>query len=243
MKIHTNQAGVAPLVIVLSILVVGVVGFAAYRVGKSDNKSNNEATATNTNSQPIASQQPEKTIPEGFEEYRNKELGFKFIYPEGWGEVEFKDNKSPETAKGKNYTLSFTKKPEMKATIRTKDFKFSDTYGRGGAYFDAPTTWKEASSDQKDTPWNDRDEFGYIVVSKTDNRIIFQSCSGFTSSALMGTYVKLSSSAEVGYFYYLLRGHRDDGSGADLRGCENMAKLFQPIVKEFTQFAESIETL
>ncbi len=107
MKIYKNQAGIAPLVIILSILVLGVVGFAAYRVGKSDNKSNNEAIATNTNSQPLASQQPEKTIPEGFVSYENKELGVKFAYPSEWGVVEVKKENLQGSSAGSGEDNSF----------------------------------------------------------------------------------------------------------------------------------------
>ncbi len=79
MKLTKNQSGISHIILVLLLLVaVGVVGYVGYKVGTSK-----KAPANNTDSTDTIKKEESK-VPEGFVEYDNKELGFKFAYPKEW---------------------------------------------------------------------------------------------------------------------------------------------------------------
>ncbi len=128
-----NQKGFAHLVIVLIIVIVlAGAGFAGWRI--YDQRKNTNINTTSTTSSKTTEEKPKSTIPDGFVEYENKELGFKFAYPKGWGEVTFSEGfemTKKHLTKGYEYDISFSKNKLITAGIRSTDWEHNGL-GHGG---------------------------------------------------------------------------------------------------------------
>ncbi len=148
MKLSKSQAGFTAVHMLLILVLLGIIGFTGWKVydaGKSA-KPAESSTAT------PAVKKEESKIPDGFVEYENKELGFKFAYPKDWGEVKVdkvdnKNNETPDT-KGMVYRFSFSARqstlsqgsngysPELDITAIATDAVlpatgFNESYARG----------------------------------------------------------------------------------------------------------------
>ncbi len=246
MKIHKSQSGFSPVHVVLILVLVGIIGFTGWKVydaGKPTKMVDSNAVTPDAKKE--SNRAEENKIPDGFTEYENKDLGFKFIYPQSWGEVQVNKTETESLASGSSYRLSFLLKKEINASFRSKDWKMKEGVGgRGGAYWDAPLTFSTATENAKDVVWNeDPVPYAAKVLKKDNHLVLLERCADFTSAVTMEAYIKLNSAYDVGYFYYLLRGPKADGSGVDLTGCDNLDKLFEPIKKEFTDFVSTIKPL
>jgi hypothetical protein len=81
-----SQTGFSHIILPLLIVVLGAAGFTGWKVYEASKNPKSAQTSTvATTPPPPTPAQPSETIPEGFIEYRNEELGFKFAYPEEWG--------------------------------------------------------------------------------------------------------------------------------------------------------------
>lgn len=98
MKRKMNQRGFAAIEVVGILVLIGIVGFVGWRVydasqnsGKSyDSASQSDPSLTtkkksSTITPPPADQPSPYKVPDGYTEYKNTTLGFKFAYPKSWG--------------------------------------------------------------------------------------------------------------------------------------------------------------
>jgi type II secretory pathway pseudopilin PulG len=83
--------------ILLVLVLVGIIGFAGWRVYESQKATNksldNAANASNVVKPGEKQAAEEYKVPEGYTVYENKNLGFKFAYPEKWGQLQDKSGK------------------------------------------------------------------------------------------------------------------------------------------------------
>ena len=113
MKKRNNQSGIAHIALILIIVLIAGLGFAGWRVYtvNQENKKLKD-TASKTETKPASKEEaPKSTIPEGFVEYENKELGYKFVYPKTWQLIK---NAAPQHA-------------DTSISLRTTDFKEQET--------------------------------------------------------------------------------------------------------------------
>lgn len=123
-KLQNNQRGIAHLAIVLVILAIGLVGFAGWYVWDS----NKEASQT-IDDLPSGQQNNQEKLPEGYVEYRNQELGFRFAYPEEWGTAKIEpgwETQEKHSVSGSDYLITFSANKDIEAAIQTKDWKHND---------------------------------------------------------------------------------------------------------------------
>lgn len=138
MKLTKNQSGISHILLVLLLVVViGGVGFTAYKVGTSKKTPTNSSAATE-NTKKEETKTEEAKIPEGFVEYENKELGFKFAYPKEWGTASQGVSFEGSHAKtGSEYLIKFDKNEKVTAAVRSKDYEHDPEMGHGGSYTSA----------------------------------------------------------------------------------------------------------
>ncbi len=142
MKLYKNQSGIAPVVVVLLLVLVGIVGFAGWRVYDSQKKTNESLDRAASNIETITKQKNESKIPEGFVGYENKELGFKFAYPKEWGDISQKQfSKECLTSAdtytkvvGDKYDFYFSKNNEKHINVTTDDFRITSGQVKCGFY-------------------------------------------------------------------------------------------------------------
>lgn len=85
-----NQKGFSVIEILIVIVVVGLLSAVGWLVyDRQTSKSTNSTLMSDTTPKPSTntSTTPSETLPEGFIEYTNKELGVKFNHPKRWGTV------------------------------------------------------------------------------------------------------------------------------------------------------------
>ncbi len=133
-----NQTGVAHLIAILIVIVVGIVGFTGWKV--YDSQKGTKQSLDNSNKSDIVKSESKKAevkkdepkIPDGFAVYENKEFGFKFAYPKEWGKVTIKDTRyGGDQDKGKRWGLVFDGNKNITAGLTSKDWVPAG--GRGGA--------------------------------------------------------------------------------------------------------------
>lgn len=190
--------------------------------------------------------QPEataSTVPEGFVEYKNEEIGISFMYPKEWGEVTVKETLGDgRTTSGTDVRLSFSSSSRSGVTLYSRDYKILQG-GRGGAYWDAPTAFRDAQVE--DAAWDIDRGYAQKIFINEENLKISASCSDFTASITLNAYPKLSTheTFDTGNFYFLIRDAKSDGSGIDLDGCDEISTLVKEYQDDFLQFARSIQVL
>jgi hypothetical protein len=116
-----NKKGFSAVGIILAIVVIGFIGFVGYYVWST---SNNTAPETSGSTEDL--QDPEQTVkkvdtPNGFVEYVNEELDFRFIYPEDWGSVVITAPSGVHS--GEKHIISFSDTRNVYGAITTADFK------------------------------------------------------------------------------------------------------------------------
>lgn len=86
----TSTASKSKLPLVLSIIaLVLLVGIGSYYLGKQSMQKNTPVPTPIPTLKLSPTKEPqESTIPEGYIEYTNEDLGFSFAYPQEWGQVQ-----------------------------------------------------------------------------------------------------------------------------------------------------------
>lgn len=118
-----DQSGFTAIHVVLILVLLGIIGVAGWKVydaGKASVKP-----AATTSPVPAAKKEAPK-IPDGFVEYQNKELGFKFAYPKDWGEVQFSTHDGAEG--GKSFHGTFSSKSVITFGGLSEDFREGRVY-------------------------------------------------------------------------------------------------------------------
>jgi len=85
MKLSKSQSGFSSVVIPLILIALGIIGFTGWKVYQTSNTI--EPAASSTIPTPDPKPETIPNTPEGFVEYRNEELGFRFAYPKEWGSL------------------------------------------------------------------------------------------------------------------------------------------------------------
>ena len=237
MRTQTKQHGFSLIEGLLIILVVSALSGMGWYVwnAQKDKETDKPANAVNAST----AEKEEDNIPRGFVAYENKEIGFRFAHPKDWGTVKLEPN-DPKN-KGFGYYLSFSEKSEVRASFRTKDFEWPAGYGRGGAYFDAPTSFTAVKLGENDTQWDATNGYAAKSFETGTDYLLVGRCSEFTGSVTLEYYEQLRSQYDVGYFYYLLE--PKENQQADMTGCDDLDSKFSPIKKEFTTFTDTIKPL
>lgn len=221
----------------LLILVITVISFAGWYVwnnGQDDKTDDNARTTATTKKQQSTNTQKD----DGLTPYENKEIGVAFRYPAEWGTVHVEPNTSAATGKG--YYVKFSNKNNVGASFSTKDFTVNA--GRGGAYYDAPTTFALASENATDHSWDGLD--ATKIYEKTSTNILYAQCESFNGSIALEQYTKLNTQYDVGYFYYLLGGKEGIVNAKSPEDCGgDIDKLFAPAKAEFTPFISTIKAI
>lgn len=129
MKLSKNQSGILHIAAILAVILLGIIGYTGWRVYSANMKIKPAVTTTSTPS--VKKEEPKKSsIAEGFVEYENKDLGFKFAYPKEWGTTaaEAQDN-TKFGGKGQLNTVKFSNKKEALLYFNTADY---DAFPGGG---------------------------------------------------------------------------------------------------------------
>lgn len=137
MHIQKNERGFGALAILLVVILIGVIGFAGWYIYQNEQGDTTENTAANE----AADRTEEgRTIPDGWTDYNNNELGFAFAYPEDWGEITI-DETTGES--GESYIASFTDNATVSFSGATLDYRAA----RGGGVFTGHNKgWEEEGS-------------------------------------------------------------------------------------------------
>jgi hypothetical protein len=134
MKIHKSQTGFSPVHVLLLLILVGIIGFTGWKVYDANKSASNTDSSAPAKANNVAVTPPtQATIPEGFVEYKNDELGFKFAYPKEWGEVKVEPGaETDHLVSGSEYQLSFSLNASVTAGLKSKDWKHDPNAGHGG---------------------------------------------------------------------------------------------------------------
>lgn len=127
MKPTNSQSGFTPIHLLLLLVIFGIIGFAGWKVYDASKTVNQPKAAT---APAPAAQKAESKVPDGFVEFKNEELGFKFAYPKEWGNIEI--DKSDNTTSGRLgqlYYGEFSIKKNVKLIYNTADY---DAFPGGG---------------------------------------------------------------------------------------------------------------
>lgn len=132
-----NQKGFTVLEIVLILALIGVIGFAGWNWYVANQESEPaESREEVTDSADEEDEEEVYTVPEGWTEYANSDLGFAFAYPEEWGQV--KVSKESMAEDPKSFQGNFSNS-DVSFGISAKDHfqKIAEMgVGRGGAMYD-----------------------------------------------------------------------------------------------------------
>lgn len=133
MKIRKFEQGFSHLAILLIVLVLGVVGYAGWRVYQSSQEEDSsQQAAAPAAAEPEAEGAGGCVAPEGYVTYTNEEIGFCFAYPEGWGEVALHDGVvDPDYEPAGSYRGSFSLNQDASFGVIPTTWTYSGP-GRGG---------------------------------------------------------------------------------------------------------------
>lgn len=90
-----NQNGFSAVEVVIVVLAVGLLGFGGWYVlykNKSKETTGTSMSVTQKDATAEAKVEESYDIPVGYTLYENKEIGFKFVYPEEWGKLTTKNS-------------------------------------------------------------------------------------------------------------------------------------------------------
>jgi hypothetical protein len=168
-----NEKGFGAVGILLIIAALGIIGFAGWRVYKANQEA---PQAPNNNSAEQSKTTPqEETIPQGWEKYENKDLGFSFAYPAEWGEVV--QNDGYESYEGGHYLFSFSENDQFKVAAKTADYKYTGM-PRGGLHVDGFTDFDERYQEILKFEQGLEGYEGGDVVAKSANSIVYTGIDG-----------------------------------------------------------------
>lgn len=114
--------------IFLAILILLVVALAL--APGNDNKDTTNQNTNNTNQQNDNqqtnnnqnTQQDNGDCTETLRQFSNTDLGFRFCYPQAWGDVSVQDARFAATDAGSRYRLTFSKKPEVNLGVQSDNW-------------------------------------------------------------------------------------------------------------------------
>lgn len=126
-----NQLGFTLVETLLVLLVVLVIGFGGYYVwGQQQVEDNDEASQViDSDAVPSDDEATLSEIPDDFVLYQDSDIGFEFIHPEAWGDVEV--NRFDMEHDGAQYSIDFSSS-EVMGSIATADFEFTGPPMGGG---------------------------------------------------------------------------------------------------------------
>ncbi len=116
MKLH--QKGIANSGLFLALLVILVAGFSGWRVYEASVKP--KLAKVNQSPESEIEQAHTTSVPNGFSEYQNTELSFRFVYPKTWGDV-VSHTQTPVA--GKDVYLTFSNNEKGSIEAASHDYK------------------------------------------------------------------------------------------------------------------------
>lgn len=132
MKTYKNQQGFSHLAILLIVLVLGVVGYAGWRVYQNNQGEDTQQQAAPAAAEPAAEEAGGCEAPDGYTIYNNEEIGFCFAYPTEWGDVALHDGViDPDYEPAGAYRGSFSTNVNASFGIIRTDWEYTGP-GRGG---------------------------------------------------------------------------------------------------------------
>ncbi len=137
-----NQNGftlVEGLLIIIALSLIVGVSYFVYSVQKDNNKNDTSNSKVKQDT-PDSATTP-STIPDGWTEYKNQELGFSFAHPKDWGTVTVSPTTFEHTGKG--YSVSFSG-TDIKGMVASEDYGYTGP-GRGGIYWEVNGSYSEMS--------------------------------------------------------------------------------------------------
>ncbi|HEX9679007.1 MAG TPA: hypothetical protein VGA08_00060 [Candidatus Saccharimonadales bacterium] len=159
-----SKSRILMLILLILLVVGGALAWVWFALGDdaNTNQDTNQATATISSYEdcvdagyPVAESYPEQcsvpggetftrelsedekketSIPDGYIEYNNEELGFSFAYPEEWGEVSLSERSGLPAIVGSEYQIKFSNVSTIKAEVDTTDYKNTGGVGSGYSY-------------------------------------------------------------------------------------------------------------
>ncbi len=112
-KPKSSKKVLLPVIVVLTLIIGGGLTFASYRLFQNKSKQQVVKTPLETKVEKEQESFKEEFVkPAGFVEYENKELGFKFAYPQDWGTPKLT---TKDGVKGKSYSVTFYPGPKYVA--------------------------------------------------------------------------------------------------------------------------------
>ncbi len=186
---------------------------------------------------PAASAEPTPTAtPSRLLHFSDGSLELSFDYPKEWGTVSVTTEEQQCFAKGEGHRLRFADQPEIGATVRSSDYRWSQACARGGAYWDSPALFIEMAA-FTDRAWDPVAFEGRWVIERSPTRLIAADCSSFVNFAGLDGWAKPGGLRfDVVHIYQRIR----DGSHLD--GCERGLDFFAAVTPDFTAVVRSVKT-
>lgn len=141
-SMKNNQKGFSVVEILIVVVIVGLVGTVGWLVyDRQKNKNNDQQATTNSSEQKkeVSKEEPQaETLPAGYVNYENKELGIKFNHPKSWGEVSVSQRarNREDFEPIKTHFISFSERTKFVIKISPNNWKFTG----GQSSWDFPET-------------------------------------------------------------------------------------------------------
>ena len=192
MTLQQNQSGFSITHFLLVLLIIGALGFAGWRVYEARQEDN--SPKKNSNDSTTQKEEPAEkeiyTVPDGYVIYENKEIGFKFAYPEQWGkltpnteseyDLDVEGPEIPLTSDGLNTSLRVfaAKVDSFRMSVRYKGRVIQRPEATGGTY-----VWKVAEAiDLPDVKVGEPYEFQPKVAFQLDGLVVYDFWTGHATA-------------------------------------------------------------
>lgn len=251
-----RQQGFSALEGVLVILILVILGGAGWFVWDSNQKTKDSLNRAQQGSSASTGYKAGQKTPEGRIRYESSELGFAFVYPKEWGEVEIKGGRGEEYD-GLKYSIVFSKlssdsdvqyegQKYAVGQIKSSDYGLIDGGGSGidfvgpGAtsYSEAVESYKEADGKRK----SGGEGYSTTVLASGENYLVAADgdCVGAGYYIVGLAKIELKNKIEsVGFMY---KDNSTDGCITDtVNGVKNM--LDEQKAEEITGIVKSVEKL
>ncbi len=133
-NMKSNQRGFGAVEVALIIVLVGIIGFTGWRVysankevSELDRQLRSQSTTSPATKKQATQETNQSSVPAGWKEYANSQLGFVFSYPESWGEVTQTAANNPEGMiyQGMHYYFGFSKNPDFYVAVKSSDYQYT----------------------------------------------------------------------------------------------------------------------
>jgi hypothetical protein len=123
-----NQAGFSIPHMILLLLLASIIGFTGWRVYDAQRKTSKtlDNAANSQNATKQEAKIPAAEIPNDYIEYKNEDIGFRFIYPKEWGMVSVANNSNAVksgTETGNRYIFTFSMQDSVTVVLADKDLE------------------------------------------------------------------------------------------------------------------------